>query len=229
MRHDYGALGGALDSRGFQMKTIVHALVGAAVALCPIAVGAQVSPMVVGGTSAPMLRAGTSVQLRLIQELTTKGKTLKVGHRFDLETSEPVSVNGQVVVPVGSRAVGEVTTVRNKGMWGKSGGITARLVYVQVGDRRLRLSGSMDDKGKTGTGGVVAAIAFIPIAGFFTTGTSAVIAAGTPVTGFLDEDMPIQFAGATTAPMIVPVAQPIVSAPAVAPVAAVTPVALQQK
>ena len=43
----------------------------------------------------------------------------------------------------------------------------------------------------TGTAGVVAAIAFVPIAGFFMTGTSAKIPAGGGVKGFLNEDLTI--------------------------------------
>lgn len=153
-----------------------------------------------------VLRAGTSVPMRTLAELTTKGKRLKVGHRFNLEVAEPVMVDGQVVIPAGSPGVGEVTHVRNKGMWGKSGGIEARVVYVRAGDRQIRLSGQMDDKGVTGTAGVVGAVIAIPIAGFFVTGTSAVIPAGSPVTAFTEEDVPVQFA--TAAPMIVPAVQP---------------------
>ena len=41
------------------------------------------------------------------------------------------------------------------------------------------------------TAGVVAAIVFIPIAGFFVTGTSANIPAGSGVKAFLDEDLRI--------------------------------------
>jgi hypothetical protein len=195
----------------------------AALSLAPAAAHAQATlapvsatamPMVVGApTQTAMLRAGTSVPLRTITALTTNGKTLKVGQRFDLETTEAVSVNGQVVIPAGSRAVGEITDVRNKGMWGKSGRIGARLIYVQANDRRLRLSGSMDDKGVTGTGGVVAAAVLVPVVGFFVTGTSAEIAAGSNTTGFLEEDVPVAFASAP-APMVV---QPAVAAPIAAP------------
>lgn len=157
-------------------------------------------------TTTGILRAGTSVPLRTVTGLTTEGKHLKVGQRFELETTEAVTVNGQTVIPVGSRAMGEVTTVRNKGMWGKSGGITARLLYVRAGDRQLRLSGSMDDKGTTGTAGVVGAAVILPVIGFFVTGTSAKIPVGTQVTGYLEEDVPIAFAAvAAPDPLVVPV------------------------
>lgn len=57
----------------------------------------------------------------------------------------------------------------------------------------------------TGIAGVVAAIAFVPVAGFFTTGTSAKIPLGSNVTAFLDEDITVAFAPtpAVAAPMMV--------------------------
>jgi hypothetical protein len=146
----------------------------------------------------------------MLEELTTKGKRLKVGQRFNLEVSEAVVLSGQTVIPVGSKAIGEVTSVRNKGMWGKSGNIEGRVLYVRVNDQQIRLSGSLNDKGVTGTVGVVAAVAFVPVVGFFTTGTSAVIASGAPVKGFTDEDVPVVFAAAVGP---TPIVVPAVSAP----------------
>lgn len=168
-----------------------------------VAPAAPATAVVVGG-DASVLRAGTSVVLRTLDGLTTEGKKLKVGQRFNLEVAEAVQVNGVTVIPVGAHAVGEVTDVRYKGMWGKSGRIGARLVYVETNGRRLRLSGQMDDKGVTGTAGVVGAIALVPVAGFFMTGTSARIPAGSNITGYLDEDVPVAFTGTTApAPMVV--------------------------
>ncbi len=167
------------------------------------------APLVASAPEANVLRTGTAVPLRMNEELTTKGKKLRVGQRFRMEVAEAVSLNGQVVVPAGTPATGEVIEVRNKGMWGKSGKITARPLYLQANGRQIRLTGTVDDKGKTGTAGVVAAVAVLPVAGFFTTGTSAVIPIGTTVTAFLDEDVPVAFApAAAPAPMVVPVAAP---------------------
>jgi hypothetical protein len=149
------------------------------------------------------LRTGTEVQLKLAEPLTTKKKALRVGYHFQMEVAEAVSVNNQVVIPVGSPATGEITEVRNKGMWGKSGHLTASILYVRVNGRQIRLSGTFDDKGVTGTAGVVAAVAFVPIAGFFTTGTSASVAIGSQVKGFIAEDVPLVFAQTAPAPMTV--------------------------
>ena len=138
-----------------------------------------------------VLRAGTPVALVMAESITTNGKKLRSGQRIHLTVASDVRLGSQIVIPAGSLAEGEVTDVRNKGMWGKSGRIEARLLNVRVGDRLIRLSGSFDDKGVTGTAGVVAAIVFVPVVGFFVTGTSANIPAGSGVKAFLDEDLRI--------------------------------------
>lgn len=195
------------------MKVIACALV-AALGFGSPAFGQSVAPIVAGAPDAAVLRAGTSVPLKMAEPLTTNGKKLKVGQRFQLEVAEPVQVNGVTVIPAGSPATGEVTEVRNKGMWGKSGRINARVLYVRANWRQIRMTGQLDDKGTTGTVGVVGAIAVIPVAGFFVTGTSANIPLGSPVTGFIDEDVHVAFAGGTPAPMIVaPVAPAAVATP----------------
>jgi hypothetical protein len=168
----------------------------------------------VGQPATQILRTGTEIQLKLQEGLSTEGKKLRVGQHFLLAVVEPVMVNGQVVIPVGAPATGEITEVRNKGMWGKSGHLTASLLYVSVNGRQIRLNGTFDDKGVTGTGGVVAAAILVPVVGFFTTGTSARVAAGSQVKGFIGEDVPLTFADAVApAPMAVPAsAAPVLAA-----------------
>lgn len=179
------------------------------------------APLVAGGpVETSVLRAGASVPVRTLTELTTKGKRLRVGERFNIEVSEPVSLNGHLVIPAGSPGMGEVTSVRNKGMWGKSGNIEVRLLYIRVGDRQIRLTGATNDKGVTGTAGVVGAVLLVPVVGFFTTGTSAVIPAGAIIPGFLDEDVPVSFAPGTAVQPPLPAAPAIASATAGAAVPA---------
>jgi hypothetical protein len=170
-----------------------------------------------------ILRAGTEVPLILSEEITTKGKKLHVGQRVRMETAEAVFVQGINVIPVGSPAVGEITDVENKGMWGKSGHVGIRALYTTVNGRQIRLSGSVDDKGVAGGVGAVAvsAIVFLP-AGFFMTGTSAKLPLGTAIKGFLDEDVPLEIAPAALAPMVIAApAQPL--AVAVTPVGSAAP------
>ena len=187
------------------MKITLAALASASLTMSTGAL-AQTAPIVAGAPDAAMLRSGTSVPLKMAEALTTKGKHLKVGYRFQMETAEPIMVNGQVVIPAGSPTTGEITEIRNKGMWGKSGRINARVLYVRADGRQIRMTGQLDDKGTTGTAGVVGSVALLPVAGFFMSGTSANIPLGAPVTGFIDEDVPVAFATGAPAPMMVPAA-----------------------
>jgi hypothetical protein len=184
------------------MKSLIVAALASA-ALFGAPTKAQ-QTLIVGGQAGSVLRIGTEVPVRLRTELTTKSKALRVSQRFEVETAEPVSLNGHVVIPVGTPGVGEITSVTNKGMWGKSGHFDIRLLYLRVNDRQIRITGIADDKGKAGGVAAVAvsAIVFLP-AGFFMTGTSARLPAGTMIKGFLDEDVPVSFAdGATPAVLV---------------------------
>ena len=136
-----------------------------------------------------VLRAGAPIPVVLSQALTTKGKGLKVGQRVQLEVAQDVLLNGRVVVPARSAVEGVLTHVRNKGMWGKSGAIQLQIKSVNINGSEIRLKGDMDSRGETGTAGVVGAIAILPLAGFFVTGTSAEMPLNMPGRAFLDQDI----------------------------------------
>jgi len=203
------------------MKTIILGALASVAIVAPAAAQTAVPIAPVTAPGAAVLRTGTAVPLKMSEAITTKGKKLKVGQRIHLEVSEDVKVSGVTVIPIGSPAVAELTDVRNKGMWGKSGRIGAQVLYVTVNGRQIRLSGQFDDKGVTGTAGVVAAVVFVPVVGFFTTGTSAHIDLGAPVKAFVDEDVALNFTGGS-APAALDVAAP---PPTVAPVAVPAPAA----
>ena len=182
-----------------------------AVAVAPAAPQA----VILSAPTQNILRAGVEVPLRMEEGLDSNNKALRVGQQIRMSVASDVRLGTAVVIPAGSSATGEITDLRRKGMWGKSGRINARVLNVRVGDRLIRLTGTFDDKGVTGTAGVVAAIAFVPIAGFFMTGTSAKIPAGGGVKAFLDEDLTIA-APAAPAPAVIPAAAPVAVAPAAA-------------
>lgn len=206
------------------MKIFHTALVaGASVLLVPSAALAQNGPIVVGpAESGSVLKQGTEIRLVTLAELNSKRN--RVGERFDMEVQESVQLNGQTVIPAGTRAVGEITLRKGKGMWGKSGKLEFRPLYVKLGDRQIRISANATrDKGKAGTAGVVGAVVFMPIAGFLVTGTSARIPAQTPVVAQLDEDVPVLFAAPVAErPLVVPVSVPVAATVPPASPAAVT-------
>jgi hypothetical protein len=176
----------------------------------PVASTEQHQALVIGGPAPTQLNQGTEFSVRLVRELTTKDKALHVGDRFDLETVEPIKLGSVTVFPSGTRAVGEITSFRNKGMWGKSGRFQARLLFLRLADRNFRITGQFDDKGKGGGwgAGLTSAFIFAP-AGFFMTGTSATVPAGAIIKAYLDEDVPVVVAPSAPQPVAVTAPLPI--------------------
>jgi hypothetical protein len=168
--------------------------VSLAVAFSPVVAVAQTTQQaIVVGTQSNLnvLRAGAEIQLRTLTELGSK--TSRVSERFNLEVSEDVRLNGRVVIPVGTRGVGEVTKLSHKGMFGKSGKIETRLLFLRVGDQQVRIAGTVGERGKGGAAATIGGtLVFLP-AGLFITGTSAVLPPGTAATGFLESDLPVVF------------------------------------
>jgi hypothetical protein len=177
-------------------QSFVLAAFAAAQAAAPLQQAQPATPaapqaVILSSASDSVLRAGTEVPLRLEEGLDSNNKTLREGQQFRMAVANDVRLGNVVVIPAGSAATGEITDLRRKGMWGKSGRISARILNVRVGDRLVRLTGNFDDKGTTGTAGVVGAVVLLPVAGFFMTGTSAKIAAGAGIKAFLDEDLKV--------------------------------------
>lgn len=194
---------------------MIRILLCAAAMVVPAVAYAQSPVMIAPAAEGNILRAGARVPVRTLVELTTLKKALKVGDRINVETAEPVMVGTNTVIPAGTPGVAEITSVRNKGMWGKSGFIEGRVLYLRLAGRQVRLTGTFNDKGVTGTAGVVGAIALIPVAGFFTTGTSAKIPMGTIIPAFMDEDLAFTVGApaAAPAPIVATPTTPVAAAP----------------
>lgn len=162
-----------------------------------------------------VLRGGAQVRVRFLHEITTEDKASKVGDRPRMEVAENVTVDGVTVIPQGTPVTGELTAVRNKGMWGKSGKIEGRVLNLSLNGRTIRMSGAFDDKGVTGTAAVVGAVLLIPVVGFFVTGTSARIPAGGQISSYVDEDIVFTVTpAAAPLPIQVTAPAPVETAPA---------------
>jgi hypothetical protein len=199
-------------------------------AATPSVAPAAPQAVIVSPAGANVLRAGTEIPLRMEEGLSSNDKTVREGQQFHMTVASDVMLGNVVVIPAGSQATGEISDLRRKGMWGKSGHISARALNVRVGDRLIRLTGNFDEHGTTGTAGVVAAVAFVPIAGFFMTGTSAKIPSGAGVKAFLDEDLAIAVPQPAVA--VVPATAPLpvqAVVPAAAATAAAAPAAAPKK
>ena len=157
-------------------------------------VAAAAAQAVVAAPAQPVLRAGTPVPLATVEEVNTK--THLQGARFDLAVRDDVRVGNHIVIPKGALAVGEVTRHVARGPLAKSGRLEIRLLHVTVGDRRIRLDGSVSQKGPSTTGSpVVTGVATMAL-GALILGRSASVPAGTPITGYVHRDLPLAVASA---------------------------------
>lgn len=168
-----------------------------ATVVAPVVVPLAAAPMVIAKpSSTTVLPQGTTIRFRTLTQLSSQEN--KVGQRFDLEVAEDIMFNGRVVIPRGSPAVGDISMVKKKGMWGKSGKLETRVLYVRANGKEIPVRGTVGDKGETGTAGVVGAVLVLPVAGFFVTGTSAILPAGTGATAVLESDLPFEFEAPAT-------------------------------
>ncbi|MHA6720586.1 hypothetical protein ACX40Y_14185 [Sphingomonas sp. RS6] len=127
--------------------------------------------------------------MSLVTRTEVSTKENKAGDRIYLEVAESVVFRGQVVVPIGSIVVGEVTRVQRNGHFGKKGKVEIRPLYVETPSGPVRLTGRGYDEGKSGTAVSIATFALVSTLGFLIHGTSGTIEAGTPVTAYLAEPL----------------------------------------
>jgi hypothetical protein len=131
--------------------------------------------------------AGTPIMLNTRTQVSTKDN--RSGDQIYLDVTESVIFRGQIVIPAGSVAVGEIARAERNGHFGKKGKIDIKLSYVQTPWGPVRLQGNQYKEGKSGTAASVATIAFVSALGFLIHGTSATIPYGTKVQAYLAEPL----------------------------------------
>lgn len=170
------------------MKNMQALLVGCAASLATAGTAQMTTPR----STSTVLRGGTEVPMKTVRRISSLHA--RQGERFDLEVTQDVLTSGRVAIPKGSRGIGEVRRVVSKGMMGKSGKLEVQVLFVEVGGRRIRVDGLAADRGKAGTIGVVGAALLAGAFGGFVTGTSAVIPAGTEISGYVFKDVQLDVA-----------------------------------
>ena len=136
------------------------------------------------------IQIGTEVSLILLDDLSTK--TSPKGTPFDLEVAEDVVKDGHVLIPAGTRAVGEVTRSDPKGAFGESGKIEAAIMYMVLGGKPVRMSGRLSAAGKGGTTETVLTAVAAGLMACAVTGKSATIPKGTQLRAYLDRNVTIE-------------------------------------
>lgn len=159
----------------------------------PAPVAAQ-PELVVAAPAPPSDRPGaivvardTMVRLMVLNEVNTN--SAKPGDRFVLRVDENVVVGGATVIPVGAKAYGEVTRVKLNGAVGKAGSVGAKLLYVELGEDRIPITGESESKGRKEGGGVVMASAIWGPFGLLMKGGAGKLKAGHIFNGYIPADL----------------------------------------
>lgn len=138
---------------------------------------------------------GTPVKLRLAENLSSADA--HAGQEIPFECVDEVQVDGVVVLPKGSAAVGTVTEAEPKRTMGRAGKLDIAISYARLKDNeKVALRATKEAKGGSHTGamaGAMVATSLIiwPAAPFFLfmKGKDITIPQGTEITAFVEGDM----------------------------------------
>lgn len=174
----------------------------------PVAVQPSlVAPIVaVAGPSATDAQAAlaANTEVWVSPNADVNSKKIKQGDKFDMSVSRDVMLGNYVVIPRGARAIGQISYRTGKGAFGKSGKMEFEVVDIDLGGRRIPVSGHYRIEGQGNTGATVGAIVAVGVFSAFVTGHSASIAQGTEYKAYTANALPIATAAAPTYVMIPP-------------------------
>jgi hypothetical protein len=159
-----------------------------------IKAGARVTGFVVAAPVGAMTRVLPSDTPVVLQTLTAlSSETASRGDRVALAVAEPVRIGETVMIPAGARAFGEIVTADRKSGFGVGGRLAVALLYVEVGDRIIRLTGKRATEGRNGPARGLSGSAFVGAVAVAITGRRAEIPAGTRIEGrtLRDADVPL--------------------------------------
>lgn len=132
--------------------------------------------------AAPVLRllpANTEIHLRMLESVGSA--THRRGDRFKLEVADVVELDGDVIIPAGTPAQGEVIHAAKAGMSGRAGELILVVRFLNAGDQWVSLrsfsAGSGEDRYDLAAG--LAVLGGIPA--LFVNGKNLVIPAGSDV------------------------------------------------
>jgi hypothetical protein len=139
-----------------------------------------------------LIPAGTSMRFVTLVELDSR--TARQGQRFAMRVEQDVIINGVVAIPRGTAAVGEIDSVSQKGMVGKSGSLAMKPLFVEYDGRRLYLDGVTRSDGPNSETAAAATAIVTSGLGLVITGKSARVPIGTSMPGWSRNDATVTLA-----------------------------------
>lgn len=136
-----------------------------------------------------ILPEGLTISLETRQDLSSK--SAKKGDTVDLAVAKAVTIGGVTLIAAGTPVTGEVASVRDNGLLGRSGKLDIRVNTVKVGQQDVPVRGDRNAKGRSGTiGSVGAGIVFLPLA-ILVRGKDVKLPAGTTFEVYVDKEVAI--------------------------------------
>ncbi len=136
-----------------------------------------------------LLAAGAPIQLAINEQLSSR--THDEGDNFSLTVVQDVYSDGQVVIPRGARAMGQVTWRTGTGAFGKSGKMEIAFRYLDIAGRRIPLRGMHRQEGEGNTAATVGAVLGAGvIGGLLVRGRRALVQEGREFTAFTVDPVP---------------------------------------
>lgn len=185
-------------------------LAGAAmIALVSAPLSAQTSTSeTVAATAAPdaaapspgvmVLPVGSEISLAMSQEINSTEN--REGDTFPLSVVSDVRLGDHIVIPRGTRAVGEITWRTGRGAFGKSGKMDIALRYIDLDGARIPIEGTFRQEGNGQTLATVAGVIAVGIFAGFITGHRARIPAGRELMSRTAYPIPFTMPGGHLAP-----------------------------
>lgn len=130
---------------------------------------------------------GTTFQV--VTSNSINSYTSKVGEKIIAKIAEPITVNGQIVIPPGSEIIGQITYIENSGRVGKNGVMEVKFTSIEIPySHRIPVMGkilTVDNTGILKGGSLKKQIVSTVSTGAITTagGTIAGIGAGSIIGG----------------------------------------------
>jgi hypothetical protein len=165
--------------------------------LSPDQSGVQVvNPQQLSAPTPIRIPEGTELSVRIEETLTSS--IASEGDRFTITLDDDVELPDGTVLKAGYHGVGEVVEAQDNGMLGRSGKLNIRLIYIKVGDDRIRLRASRGAEGEVRLGATVATVILFWPAAPFIKGKDVTIKKGARMQAYVDQDTVL------TAPMSPP-------------------------
>jgi hypothetical protein len=144
----------------------------------------------------PAIPAGTLVAIRIDQSLSSQ--TSHRGDTFSITLMNDVWAADRIILPAGTKGIGEVIHSAGKGFGGRAGELIVTARYLDFEGRRVPLRGfKLAAAGEDKSMAALVSSLAVPMAGMFVTGSSATIGLGQLAQAKLAE--PYQFLPTTGA------------------------------